>query len=306
MTTQSMPPQAMARQPRDEAMEDTRLAWSEFLRTLPADAHILDAGFGNHVPALIAADLALGQSLAWKIHAIDTPTGSNDSANAALHALITFTLPDVPGRLPYTDGCFHAACGHHLLDHYEPISTLTELRRVLAPGADLQFIVHHAQSALASASVTTVEEAELVFGNTKAFRRLHRLLTMQHAPSASIERADADVRNAIRTLKAALPAANARGGGRVLAVALDAIRKLLTARRELQPALAGLAVDRAEADLRDSVRKVASLAAGARTPEQMDLLVSQAGEIGFSRIESVARRDSAGQPLSWQLLMHRP
>lgn len=291
-------------QHRSVVVEDIRTSWEEFLGALAANARILDASLGNHVPALIAAELARAKGQEWTVHAIHPP--ESDSRGAALEQRIVFTQATTPGRLPYADASFDAVCGHHLLDNVDPASALAELRRVLAPGSDAQFMLHHAQSAVAGVSRVSMEEGDLVFVQTKAFRRVHQLLTMQHAPAASITHAETEVRQVIRTLKAAQPDAAARGGGRVLTVALDAIRKLLIARQELAPALVGLAVDRAENELRQSLRTVSTVAASARSDHDMHTLAAQSESLGFTQAELMARTDQDGQPMHWQLLLHRP
>lgn len=286
---------------------EVRASWAEFLNTLPADARILDIGVGNHVPALIAAEMATANVHNWRIDAID-PDGRHADAQSppgkALAAHIDFHAAS-PIRLPFDDASFDAVCGHHAIEFGDVAAILVAVQRVLRPGGDAQFLLHHADSTLLRSARMSLREADLVFVRTKAFRRVHRLVTMGQIIPGSTERATNEVRMAIRTLKRGLQVAQQQGGGRVLVVALDAIQKLLAARRKLKPDAAGLAVDRAEAELRASVRRMGDLVAHARTDAQMREVQQQAAAAGFTQIECLAQ-SHAGEPIAWQLLVHRP
>jgi ubiquinone/menaquinone biosynthesis C-methylase UbiE len=311
LSTTSQPPQAEPQQPRNTDggyAADTRSAWTEFLAILPADARILDIGINNHVPALIAADLAVSQDRAWRIDAID-PAAAAAQRNAhdqARIARITFHQDGGPDRLPFEDNSFDAACGHHTLEFTDTATALAEIHRLLKQGADAQFLLHHAESPAVASARLSLQEADLVFGQTKAFRRVHRLVTMSQVVPGTTERATDDVRAAIRTLKQALETARMQGGGRILGVALDAIQQLLAARREHRPDATGLAVDRAEAELRTSVRRLAELVVHARDDAGMQQIEANAAAAGFTQIERAAHFSRDGQPMAWQLLLHRP
>lgn len=288
--------------------DEVRASWAEFLNTLPASVRILDIGIGNHVPALIAAEMAATGGRDWRIDAID-PGGAQAAAQSragkALEARIGFHAGASLARLPFDDASFDAVCGHHVVEFSDTAAALAAVRRVLKPGGDAQFILHHADSPLLRSARISLREADLVFVRTKAFRRVHRLVTMNQIIPGSTERATNEVRTVIRTLKRGLPVARQQGGGRVLGVALDAIQKLLAARRELNPDAAGLAVDRTEAELRASVRRLGDLVAHACTDAQMREVEQAAAAAGFSQIERVAQLHDS-EPIAWQLLVHRP
>lgn len=307
---QPAPSPAAARAASDGYSDAIRASWIEFFGTLPFSAAILDVGLGNHVPALLAAELSASAGRDWRIQALD-PQGRNEDAKAragaALSGRIGFHEGATPARLPFDDGSFDAVCGHHVIEFSDAVPALAEFHRVLKPGGDAQFVLHHADSALLHGARMSLREADLVFMRTKAFRRVHRLVTMGEIVPGSTQRATDDVRIAIRTLKRGLQVAQSQGGGRVLAVALDAIQKLLAARRESKPDAAGLAVDRAEAELRSSVRRLGDLVAHARSEADMRQLERDAAAAGFTRIERMALTHADNtEPLAWQLLMHRP
>lgn len=288
---------------------EVRLAWIEFLNTLPPAARILDMSIGNHVPALIAAELAAAPGRDWRIDAIDPAGAEADRQSKHGHPLaerIVFHAAATFARLPFEDASFDAVCGHHAIEFTDTGKALAEVHRVLKPGGDAQFTLHHADSPLLRAARLSQREADLVFAQTKAFRRLHKLVTMSQIIPDTTERATNDVRNAIRTLKRGLQVAQQQGGGRVLTVALDAIQKLLAARREGKPDAAGLAVDRAEAELRASVRRLADMVSHARADADMRLVEQAAADLGFTQIERAVQLHAGTEPMAWQLLVHRP
>ena len=90
-----------------------------------------------------------------------------------------------------------------------------------------------------------------------------------------------------------------------MTVALDAVQKLLVARKELKPAAVGLEVDRAEAEMRASVRRLNDLIGHARTRHDMDGLEREAATAGFSLIECTPQFHAGTNLIGWQLLLHR-
>lgn len=286
---------------------EVRSLWTEFLSTLPNAARILDFGVGNHVVALIAADLSVTRNHGWKIDAID-PQGEEQGKQASRIQervqRIEFHSAANSKRLPFEDASFDAVCGHHSLEFTDTANALVEVHRILKPGSDAKFLLHHTESPLLQAARMSLREADLVFIKTKAFRRLHKLVTMNQIIPGTTKRATNEVRTAIRTLKRGLQVAQQQGGGRVLGVALDAIQKLLTARKEQNPDAVGLAVDRAEAELRASVRNLSNLVAHARAEPDMQQIERDAAGAGFTRIERTPLIHAGEHVMGWQLLLH--
>lgn len=288
--------------------QEVRAAWVEFFSTLPEGARILDIGTGNGVVALIAAETAASRGLNWDIHAADlasidpkrdVPDGSHRFAKVTFH-------PRVPTeRLPFADASFDAVSGHHALEYSEPAAALAEIHRILKPGGNAQFILHHTDSLFVASARQSRSEADLVFTKTKVYRRLHRLVSMDQIVEGATQRADADLRTAIRELKAGLEEARKAGAGWVLAAALDGIQKLLTARKQLKPQEAGLAVDRAEAEMRHSVRRLNDLIEHARSDADMAEIEKIAAAVGFSLIERMPQFHAGNNIVGWQLQLHR-
>lgn len=304
----SAPAQRLHAPPDGGYAQDVHSAWTEFLQLLSQQARILDLGIGNHVPALVAADFAVTQQREWRIDAIDpgTPASERGAHEQERFDRIVFHAGSSWARLPFEDEAFDAVCGHHALEFSDAPAVLAEVHRVLKHGGDAQFLMHHSESPVVQAAHFSLREADLVFGKTKAFRRVHRLVGMNQVVPGTTERATDEVRTAIRTLKRGLQVARSQGGGRVLSVALDSIQQLLAARRDHRPDASALAVDRAEAELRASVRRLGQLVACARSEADMRNLETNAVAVGFTQVEQVALPARDGQPIAWQLLLHRP
>lgn len=287
---------------------EVRDAWVEFFSMLPEGARILDVGTGNGVVALIAAETAAARGRRWEIHATDlaqidplrhVPDGARRLAGITFHAGVATE------HLPFDAESFDAVSGHYALEYTDTAVALAEIHRVLKPASDAQFIMHSADSVLVQNARWSLREAEFVLVETKVFRRLHRLVTMEQVTPGTTQRATAELRAAIQALKRGLQQARQARAGNVLSVVLDAVQKLLIARKEMKPQAVGLEVDRAESELRASIRRLNDLLAHARTERDMENIEKDAAAAGFSLIERMPQYHAGKNLVGWQLLLHR-
>jgi ubiquinone/menaquinone biosynthesis C-methylase UbiE len=287
---------------------ELKQAWIEFFSMLPSQARILDVGTGNGVVALIAAELASARKQQWQIHGTDlaqidplrhVPDGERRFAGIRFHAGVATE------KLPFDDGHFDAVSGHYALEYCDTATALAEIHRVLKPGGNAQFVLHHADSLLVRAAQRSLQEGDLVVNETKIYRRLRRLVAMEYVSTATTQRATVELQAAIRTLKQALEAARKTGSGRVLAVALDAVQKLLIARKEMKAQAVEVEVDRAEEDLRLSLRRLNDLVSHACTEQDMERIERQAEATAFTQIERLPLFHAGSNLVGWQLMLHR-
>lgn len=287
---------------------EVRDVWVQFFSTLRDGASILEIGCGNGIVALIAKETAAALGRSWTIHASDLAT--TDPARcveggAGLFAGIEFHPGVAAERLPFDDGRFDAVCGHFALEYMDAPAALAQAHRVLRPGSDAQFVVGHADSTFVRSARTSVREGELVFNETKVFKRLKRLVGMERVIPGTTETVTSELQESIRTLKQAHGIARQAGGGRIIGVALDSVQRLLELRREGGAQRAALEVDRAEAHLREAVARLRDVIEHGLAEDAMDTLQRDAENAGFSLIERLPLYHGGSNLLGWQLVMHR-
>jgi ubiquinone/menaquinone biosynthesis C-methylase UbiE len=288
--------------------QELREAWTGFFGDLPDGARILDVGTGNGAVALIARETATELGRRWEIEATDkaqidphqhVPDGQRLLQGVRFHAGVGTE------ELPFDDAHFDAVSGHYALEYMDVGAALAEIHRVLKPGGRAQFILHHADSLLTRSANVSLREGELVLRETKVYRRLAKLVALGQVAPAVAERAAADLRVAIRTLKNALASAQQAGGGRILKVTLDAVQKLLSARTSMRPEQVEREVGHAENEMRAAVRRLNDLVAHALDEGAMTTLERQAADAGFSVIERAPQYRAGAHLVGWRLLLRR-
>lgn len=290
---------------------EVREAWARFFASLPADARLLDVGTGNGVVPLIARSVAEGVGARWEVDATDLARidPRRDVVDGERRfAGIRFHPGVATESLPFEAATFDAATGHYALEYCDTARALAEVHRVLKPGADAQFILHHADSLLLQTARRAQDDARLLLDELAIYRKLHRVVTMEGAASPALEEATNALLAAIRKVKQALADAQRRqpGSARMLAVALDAIPKLLDMRRRKPAAETGVEVERAESEIAAGRARVDDLVAHALDEQGMARVVDEAARAGFTQIERWPLRHAGTNLVGWQLTLHRP
>ena len=258
---------------------EVRRAWVGFFSSLPTEARLLDIATGNGVIPLIALEVARSRGAQWTIDATDLaridPT-QQVADGAERFAGVRFHPAVASEKLPFEDASFDAVSGHYALEYSDTAAALAQVHRVLK--------------------------------QVRLYRRVHRLVTLDSAPEATLKAASDELVAGLRVVREAHATAEARqpGSGRVFAVAIDAAQKLLAARRTMKPALVGLEVDRAEEELRASWRRLNDLVGHALDDAGIAAVQQQATALGFTLIECHRLYHAGENLVGWQLTMHRP
>jgi ubiquinone/menaquinone biosynthesis C-methylase UbiE len=117
--------------------------WSAFARSLPRGARVLDLGCG----AGAVGRLLLAERGDLRITGVDAAR----VPRSTLPRMELLPETDMES-LPFEDGSFAAVVSQFGYEYSQTDETATEIGRVLAPGAELSFLVHHAQSAIVRAN----------------------------------------------------------------------------------------------------------------------------------------------------------
>lgn len=282
-------------------------AWESFFEDLPRQASLLDMGTGNGVLALMARRHADASGKKFVIDAIDlalvdparhVQDGSTRFRDIRFHPGMAME------RTGFADATFDGVMGHYALEYGDVAKALAEVRRVLKPGGQAQFIVHHGDSTLVHSARRTLEESDAVLRGERFYRKLAKLVAMEDAPPASLSAARDDFVASLRVLRGRLEQARAAGqSGRVFEVAIDAAQKLLEARRTHPAAIVGLEVGRAEDSVRLAVRRLSDLIGAARDRDGVDAIgaAGQAAGLHVERLEEL--RHDVRHVVGWRLVL---
>ncbi len=283
-------------------------AWVDFLDPLPDGATLLDIGTGNGAIPAIAVRLSRERGRNWTIHGADLaridPMSVVPDASALLGG-VHFHPGVAAEQLPFDDQSMSAVSGHYALEYTEMPAALAQVHRVLKPGGQAQFIVHHNQSVLVHNARLSLAQADYVLRENKVYRHLRRLVSMQGETQAVVQHATDELRGAIQALKQAVEVARKTSSSLVLDVSLDAVHKLLTARTQLSPAAAEREVDKVEQELRASVHRLNDLVSRAQDEQAMNAMIETARSCGFSSVGSVLQHHAGDNLVGWRLNLHR-
>jgi ubiquinone/menaquinone biosynthesis C-methylase UbiE len=287
---------------------DIRDAWVEFFAALPDGACVLDVGTGNGAVALIARDAATAAGKRFSIHGSDLALIDpvrQVPGGATMFDGITFH-PGVPTeRLPFEPASFDAVSAQFAVEYTDVGRSLGEIFRVLRPGGRARLSVHHADSVITQNAGQTLAHANLVLDETRIYRKLRAFIAADSEAAKQKKAADAwsQVTGAAARLQQAV-ATNANT--HVLLVTLDAVQKLLAARRQLSRPLLEREIDRVERDLRAQVRRLLDLTAAARSVEQVTDMVHSAMDAGFETAAPQPQLQSGDILVAWRLDLSKP
>ncbi|HEU0225366.1 MAG TPA: class I SAM-dependent methyltransferase [Steroidobacteraceae bacterium] len=285
---------------------ELREAWTEFFGSLRNGASVLDIGTGNGAIALLARETAdalgrrfeiRGTDLAGIDPVRDVQDGTRRFAGIRFHAHVATE------HLPFAECEFDAVSGQYALEYSEPEPALAEIHRVLKLGGRARFILHHSESVLVQNARASLAQAALVFEDTRVFRKLRRLLEAERAPGRAARTAHADLMAALAVLQSAAASID---NALTLDVTVDAVQKLLAARRAMPPAACSRRVDQAEDDIRASVRRLHDLVGASRSAADMQSLGRLASASGFEVAAIAPQRHAGTHVVGWRMDLVRP
>lgn len=260
---------------------ELRGVWLEFFGALPDGSRVLDIGTGNGAVVLLAKDAAVAGGKTFDIHGsdlaqIDPVRHVRNGVN--LYAGIEFHPGTPTERLPFESGRFDAVSGQFALEYAGIDAALREIHRVLRSGGCAQFILHHEQSVIAGNARASIEQSRLVLDDTQILRKLRRHLELERRSATAARASWKELNDAAARLQVA---ANDPVTAHTLNVTLDAVRKMLDARRQLTPATLDREIGRFEQDLRAATRRLHDVVDSSRSADQMESIAATARDIGF-------------------------
>lgn len=284
---------------------EVRDSWLQLFAALPGQARILDIGTGNGPVPVIAREAATALGRDFEIHGLDLaridPHRFLKEA-ARLLAGVQFHAEVAAESLPFESGSFDAVTGQFALEHMDVERVLAEVARVLKPGGRAQFILQHRDSIIAETAEESLRHASIVLDETKVFRKLARYLEAERTAPRSAPEAWQEIVAAGQRLQQ--EAATARNS-MLLMSNLEFLRLLFDRRKTASLPELQRIVERMEADLRASVRRLQDMVAVAQSAEDIARLVAIAEGLGFGDVHFEAQLFDARHLVGWRLEMTR-
>jgi ubiquinone/menaquinone biosynthesis C-methylase UbiE len=280
--------------------------WKDFFAGLADGARILDVATGNGAIALMAKETANALGRQYEVHGadlaqIDPARDVRDGAR--LFADIRFHARVPMERLPFPPETFDAVSGQYALEYAAVDAASAEIFRVLKGSGRAQFVIHHAESIILQSARESLVHADLVLNDTKVFRRLRRYLEAEHRSRTAARGPREALVAAMTSLQKA--AANA-GSALTLSVTLDAVQKLLNARRQLSRASMDRQIDQIEGDIRASARRLQDLVASAQSAEGIARIKRMAETLGFIECDVRPQYHAGTNLVGWRLNLRKP
>ncbi|NNJ64087.1 MAG: methyltransferase domain-containing protein [Xanthomonadales bacterium] len=156
-----------------------REVWESFFAGLPPGARLIDIATGNGAIALLAAAYAIAHERQLEIYGIDrariNPQAAWTGDRAVLDA-VSFRGRTPAEKTGFPDAHFAAVTGQYALEYTDLPATLAELARIMAPGAQGRFVMHHPESVVIRTAREEFGFGALLFEDTQLFEKAEALL----------------------------------------------------------------------------------------------------------------------------------
>jgi ubiquinone/menaquinone biosynthesis C-methylase UbiE len=156
-----------------------KASWVSFFGALEPGSRVLDICTGNGAVAMIANEVSRRKALDLEIHAIDSAAiRPRETVTRDRHLLegICFRGRTTAESTGFDDAYFQAISGQYALEYTDLEACAAEMARISAPGARLQFIIHHHASIVMETSREEIRNVELLFGQTRFFEKAEALI----------------------------------------------------------------------------------------------------------------------------------
>lgn len=291
---------------------DVRDAWVEFFAALADGARVLDVGTGNGAVALIARETAAAAGRHLEVHGsdlarIDPPRQVR--GGTGMFEGIHFHPGVATEHLPFSDASFDAVSGQFALEYTRIADALREVFRVLKPGGRARFSMHHADSIVVENARLSLAQANLVLEESRIFRKLSAFVkaeredTGQARSRARVAETWGELNRAAGQLQQVVATT---ANSHTIRVTLDALQKLLAARREWNPAQLDREVTRVDWEVRASVRRLQDLIKAAQSQAAMKDIATTASRIGYAVSEPRPLLQTGTVLIAWVLDIGRP
>ncbi len=151
---------------------ELRRTWEIFFSGLPQRARILDIGTGNGAIAAIANEVSATNQRGFEIHGIDRaeidPQATLKSDASVLDG-IHFHSRTAAEDTGFDSASIDAVTGQFAFEYTDVDKTIDELARILKPGAQAMFIMHHGDSIVLSTTREELRLAALLFSGEDIF-----------------------------------------------------------------------------------------------------------------------------------------
>jgi ubiquinone/menaquinone biosynthesis C-methylase UbiE len=159
--------------------DEVREHWLAFFGRLPDGARVLDIGTGNGAVAFLARDAAKAGGRDFHIEGIDVAV-IDPAAAAARHGVdidgIVFRSATSSERTGYPESHFDAVSSQYAIEYSNVAQSLEELARILKPGGQAGFVIHHVDSKAVEAARAELRAFEYLRHEAPVLLQSRRLL----------------------------------------------------------------------------------------------------------------------------------
>lgn len=172
-------------------------AWRKFFLRLPAGAKIVDLAAGAGYVARLAA-----QHGDFDITCADIADMPHQEAKVNSSTLRLSGNVDL-SELPFADECFDVAVSQFGIEYSDLSAAIAEVARVLKSDGVGQFIIHHTQSAISSATRARLVAFETIIGDGSVFDTADSMFGLfgDSAPQSETLAAVTKFRSQMQTLR---------------------------------------------------------------------------------------------------------